>query len=193
MPLDPFRDTGVKWGPDAGITGRVSEEPLELAVVNSEGWKSGKSHRCGPWVTSGQGRVGTESDPGLWLSRQQAPPGPHGSFQPGLCDLPLRRGTPIDSQMCGPSLRTHPQPPKTGFLLSHHVRKCVLLYGTLYRLILAPKNNSSSLPVSILSKNHFPPPCFSGCVMVTVKYEQRTPIQLISAHVATIMAALGVI
>lgn len=29
--------------------------------------------------------------------------------------------------------------------------------------------------------------------MVTVKYEQRTPIQLISAHVATIMAALGVI
>ncbi|KAI4577441.1 hypothetical protein MJT46_003276, partial [Ovis ammon polii x Ovis aries] len=77
-----------------------------------------------------------------------------------------RRGTPIDSQMCGPSLRTHPQPPKTGFLLSHHVRKCVLLYGTLYRLILAPKNNSSSLPVSILSKNHFPPPCFSGCVMV---------------------------
>lgn len=34
-PLDPFRDTGVKWGPDARITGRVSEEPLELAVVNS--------------------------------------------------------------------------------------------------------------------------------------------------------------
>ena len=34
-PLAPFRDKGVKWGPDARIMGRVSEEPLELAVVNS--------------------------------------------------------------------------------------------------------------------------------------------------------------
>ena len=34
---------GVKWGPDAGITGRVSEEALELAVVNSSIEKAGKA------------------------------------------------------------------------------------------------------------------------------------------------------
>lgn len=71
----------------------------------------------------------------------------------------------------------------------------MLLYGTLYWLILAPKNNFSSLPVSILGTNL----SFSlsslllGLCHGNHKCEQRSLIQLGSASVATIMAAFGVI
>lgn len=193
-PLDPFRDMGVKWGPDAEITGRVSEEPLELAVVNSSIEKAGKAEITQVWTVGhfGVGRGGDRIRSRLVAFQTAGPT--RASWELSAWTLwPASQTWDAHRLPCGPSLHTHPQPPKTGLLLSHCVRKCVLLYGTLYRLILAPKNNFSSLPVSILSKNHFPPLRFWGCVMVTIKYEQRTLIQLISAHVATIMAALGVI
>ena len=94
----------------------------------------------------------------------------HVDFQPGPCALP-----PGAWEAHRLPLHTRPRPP-VGLLLTHRVRKCVLLYGTLYWLILAPKNNFSSLPASILGTNlfFFSPPCFWGCVMVTISVSRES-------------------
>ena len=54
---------GVKWGPDAGITGRVSEEALELAVVNSSIEKAGKRKITQVWTMGHFGADGALSLP----------------------------------------------------------------------------------------------------------------------------------
>lgn len=157
------------WGPDAGIKGRVSEEALELAGVDHSLQNVGKAEKHTA-VHHGPPPRGTESEPCSWLHQTAGPTRVHKAdshmdCQPGHPVSPTPRVWEAHLTATAHTAR---------LVLTRHPQKCVLLYGSLCWLILAPENNFSSLPVSILGINLFSPsPCFWGCVMVTISMSRR--------------------